>query len=303
MNATYFPENFLPGRYTYIIKPNFYTMKLLNYFSIFAVALLFSCSSDDDTPIQIDETDGLSLVQEIENESHSITIYTEDGDLKQGYNKIYFQIKEEDNFITNAEVSWMPIMHMAAMSHSGPHSEINKKADAESLYEGYIIFQMAQNDNEYWELKFDYSIDGETFSATDTINVFATEEKSINVFTGNDEERYIVALIEPQNPKVAVNDMSAAIFKMENMMSFPLANNYSLKIDPRMPSMGNHSSPNNENLFQTGLDDFYHGKLSLTMSGYWKVNLQLTNEAGEVLKGEEVTETNQSSSIYFEIEF
>lgn len=278
-------------------------MKLLQYFSAFAVALLFSCSQDDNTPILINETEDLILVQEIQNETHTLAIFTENGSLEQGYNKIYFQIKDAGNFINNAEVSWMPVMHMAPMSHSGPHSKINKKADAETLYEGYIIFQMAQNETEYWELSFNYNVDGDEYSAKDIIEVLPTDRNRISVFTGNDDVRYIAALIEPGDPKVTVNDIAVAIFKMENMMSFQIINDYQLKIDPRMPSMGNHSSPNNEDLLQSGSDDFYHGKLSLTMTGYWKINLQLIDESGEVIKGEEVTDTNESSSIYFEIEF
>jgi hypothetical protein len=39
------------------------------------------------------------------------------------------------------------------------------------------------------------------------------------------------------------------------------------------------------------------------MTGYWKINLQLVNASNEVLKGEAITETNEASSIYFEIEF
>lgn len=69
-----------------------------------------------------------------------------------------------------------------------------------------------------------------------------------------------------------------------------------------MPSMGNHGSPNNVDLTQIS-NGFYQGKLSLTMSGYWKINLMLENENGEILKGEPITESNESSSIYFEIEF
>ena len=278
-------------------------MKLLKYFSVFAVALLFSCSSNDDTPIQINETEDLIFVQEMQNETHTITIFTEDGSLKQGYNKIYFQIKDGDDFINNADVSWMPVMQMTAMSHSGPHSEINKKANAETLYEGYIIFQLAQNDTEYWELNFNYNVEGAEYVAKDIIEVTPTDKNRVSVFTGNDDTRYIATLIEPDSPKVAVNDITVAIHKMENMMSFPIVNDYQLKIDPRMPSMGNHSSPNNEDLLQSDSDNLYHGKLSLTMTGYWKINLQLIDESGEVLKGEEVTETNESSSIYFEIEF
>ena len=47
----------------------------------------------------------------------------------------------------------------------------------------------------------------------------------------------------------------------------------------------------------------YNGKLSLSMTGYWKINMKLLNQDGEVLKGEDVTEDNPESSLYFEIEF
>ncbi len=278
-------------------------MKLLKYFSLLAIALLFSCSSDDDNILPINETEDLILVKNFENNQHKISIYTQTGMFELGYNKIYFQIKIGDTFIDNAQVSWKPIMHMMNMSHSCPYSAITRKPNTETLYEGYIVFQMPGNDQEHWELSFDYTVDGEEFTLSETIQVPPSTKKRVNVFTGSDEVRYIVALIEPTDSKVAVNDMSAGIFRMENMMNFPIVDDYTLKIDPRMPGMGNHSSPNNQHLTQSNSDQFYHGKLSLTMTGYWKINLQLLNAQDEVLKGEEVTETNVSSSIYFEIEF
>ncbi|UWX55354.1 hypothetical protein NYZ99_01880 [Maribacter litopenaei] len=67
--------------------------------------------------------------------------------------------------------------------------------------------------------------------------------------------------------------------------------------------MGNHSSPNNENLTFDSSTGKYKGKLSLTMTGYWKINLQLFNKQGDVLKGEPVTDENEASSLYFELEF
>ncbi|MCY1554953.1 hypothetical protein D9M68_915670 [compost metagenome] len=66
--------------------------------------------------------------------------------------------------------------------------------------------------------------------------------------------------------------------------------------------MGNHSSPNNVDL-TSGTTEFYEGKLSLTMTGYWKINLQLEAPDGRILKGEAVTESHEASSIFFEVEF
>ena len=109
--------------------------------------------------------------------------------------------------------------------------------------------------------------------------------------------------MSPMDPEVKVNDMSAGLYKMENMMTFPQVEGFKIVLDPRMPSMGNHTSPNNEDLVFDNATDCYTGKLSLTMTGYWMLNLQLLNENGEVLKGEEVTDENEASSLYFEIEF
>lgn len=280
------------------------TMKLYKIFFLIALALLTSCSSDDDsTPVN--ELDGLVKVKEITNDTHVIELYTTSGTTQQGYNDITLRIKDKttNNYIQNATIEWMPIMHMTTMSHSCPFSMVEKVAEKETLYNGYIVFQMPQNEIEYWDLKIDYSINEINYTVTDIIDVPATEKRVVLSFMGTDNVRYIVAMIDPKNPKVALNDMTVGVYKMENMMNFPVVNNYTLKIDPRMPSMGNHGSPNNVDLTQSLADEFYHGKLSLTMTGYWKINLQLVNASNEVLKGEAITETNEASSIYFEIEF
>ena len=45
--------------------------------------------------------------------------------------------------------------------------------------------------------------------------------------------------------------MTVGVFKMQSMMVFPVVDNFKVKIDPRMPSMGNHGSPNNVDLTQS----------------------------------------------------
>lgn len=279
-------------------------MKIYKILFLFALAVVTSCSSDDgSTPVN--ELDGLVKVKEFTNDTHVVELYTPSGTTQQGYNNITLRIKDKttNNFIQNATIEWMPMMHMTLMSHSCPFSMVEKVAGKETLYEGYIVFQMAQNATEYWDLKIDYSINETNYTVTDIIDVPATEKRVVSSFMGTDNIRYIVVLVEPKNPKVALNDMTVGIFKMENMMNFPKVNQYKLKIDPRMPSMGNHGSPNNVDLTQSTSDELYRGKLSLTMTGYWKINLQLLNASNEVLKGEAVTDANEASTLFFEIEF
>lgn len=268
---------------------------------------MISCSSDDDTTIEqiVTELDGLNKVQEIANDTHVIELYSSTGTLEQGFNGISLRIKNKttNEYEKNATISWMPVMHMAMMNHSCPKSEIAKTASKETLYNGFIVFQMAQNDTEYWDLQVDYTIADVTYTATAVLNVPASVKQRVTSFTGSDNVRYIIAMIEPTTPKVATNDVTFGLYKMESMMSFPVVDNFKIKIDPRMPSMGNHSSPNNVDLTQSSADKLYHGKLNLTMTGYWKINLQLENALGEIVKGEPVSDTNEGSSIFLELEF
>jgi hypothetical protein len=272
--------------------------------AIFAMALTFvSCSNDDETAVN--ELDGITKFKEITNDTHTIELYSHMGSLEQGYNEISLRIKDNttDKYIKNAEVSWSPLMHMAMMTHSCPYSAVEKVTENGTLYEGYIMFQLAQNDTEYWDLKIDYTINDVDYSVTSVIDVPASAKRKVNTFTGSDGVKYLVAYIEPHHPKVALNDMKVGVWKMQNMMTFPVVDGYTVKIDPRMPSMGNHTSPNNVHATQMLAGGLYDGKLSLTMTGYWKINLQLADAEGTILKGEEITETVTASSIFFEIEF
>ena len=274
-------------------------------FAILAIALLFvSCDNSDDT-VPVDELKGLTKIKEITNDTHVIELYSATGTTTQGYNdiKLRFKNKSTNQYEKNATVTWMPVMHMTSMTHSCPKSAVSKISTDGTLYEGYIMFQMAQNTTEYWDLKIDYTINGTAYTATSVIDVPATAKKTVNVFTGSDGVKYLVAYIEPKTPKVAVNDWVVGVWKMQDMMNFPVVDGYTVKLDPRMPSMGNHSSPNNVNATQSASGKLYNGKLSLTMTGYWKLNLQLAKPDGTVVKGEDVTDANPASSIYFEIEF
>ncbi|SFW27025.1 hypothetical protein [Chitinophaga sancti] len=254
-----------------------------------------SCSKKDDAVVTND-LEGFTLVTTLNNNTHKIELYTTSGKFQTGYNEIYVRIKNaQGNTVNNATITWTPTMHMMGMTHSCPASTISKN-------KGYIVFQMAGTEEEYWDLKVNYTIDDVAYTVTDTIQVAASAKRVVETFQGSDNNRYVLALVNPVKPAVAVNDISAVLYKMESMTSFVVVNNYTIKIDPRMTGMGNHTSPNNVNLTQ-GTAGMYYGKLSLTMTGYWKINLQLADATQTIIKGEAVTDTNEGSSIYFELEF
>src|SRR5690606_17482506 len=132
-------------------------------------------------------------------------------------------------------LEWKPLMHMGEMVHSCPASPIGKSA-FDTVYQGFIVFQMPGNASEYWDLELDYSFGGQTHHLSERIEVSVPSQgkRVLNVFTGSDGIRYVLAM-KPLEPKVAVNDFSALLFKMENMMEFPPVEGYRIALDPRMP--------------------------------------------------------------------
>ncbi len=281
-------------------------MKLKYILPILLITLFnTSCSTDDnDTPI-VNEIKDLVKIQDIANATHTIELFNTTGDFKTGYNNISIRIKENasGSYIKNASLSWMPMMQMPTMQHSCPKSEIAKAPGKETVYEGFVIYQMTNADGSGWSLTVNYTIDGTDYTASGDLVVLQSEKQNTTSFMGSDDNRYIIALIAPNEPKIAINALKVGLFKMKNMMTFPVVEDYTITLDPRMPGMGNHSSPNNTDLSYNAQDHMYHGDLSLTMTGYWVLNLKLINNHSEVLKGEDVTEEHTKSSLYLELEF
>ena len=263
------------------------------------------CSSDDNENPPVNEVEGLVKIQDITNNTHTIELYTVAGMFKTGYNAVSLRIKDNstNNYVENASITWMPVMQMPTMQHSCPFSVIEKGVGKQTVYEGYIIYQMTNTDGTGWTLNIDYTIDGMAYTASESIAVMQNENQNVTSFMGSDNSRYIISLIQPNDPIIGINDLMLGVYKMESMMSFPTVADYTIALDPRMPGMGNHSSPNNTDLNYSLSDHMYHGDLSLTMTGYWVLNLKLINAQEDLIKGEDVTTTNEQSSLYLELEF
>ncbi|MCF1192087.1 hypothetical protein LRR18_10875 [Mangrovimonas sp. AS39] len=281
-------------------------MKLQFIYPIILLVLFsVACSEDDTEFFPTNELEGLTKIQELSNDSHVVELYSKSGTLSTGYNVVSVRIKNLSNntYVENAEITWLPVMQMPTMNHSCPKSDPVQVANMNALYQGFMIYQMTNSDGSGWSLTIDYTIDDVSYTVSSELMVFQSNLQNVSSFMGSDDSRYVVALIEPEAPIIGINEMVVGVYKMETMMSFPVVENYLLTLDPRMPGMGNHSSPNNTDLTYQAEDELYRGNLSLTMTGYWVLNLKLLNEVGEVLKGEDVTEENIQSSLYFELEF
>lgn len=151
-----------------------------------------------------------------------------------------------------------------------------------------------------WKIYVSFKAENQKYEINKDISVEKQSNKNLNMttFTGKDNEQYVIALVAPQNQKwqkirllqVFTNTINQRMlrgtFPDPSQFSYSEAVGYTLKLDPRMPepSMGNHSSPNNQDLTQQN-DGLYHGVVNYTMTGNWTLNLILMNQNGLILKG------------------
>jgi hypothetical protein len=275
-----------------------------------------SCNKDDDPAPPINPTEGLTKIQEFSapDSPYTVTLYNETGRLQLGYTKVYFAVTDRDGkFIDNAILTHFPEMDMGAMKHSTPRSDISK-IEGKALYEAYYSFLMYSGQgNGTWYYNIEYTV-GDVSHSFDNVeiqvdNVFRPDGttarkviQSVQAVDGS-EKRYVVSLVEPLKPKVGSNEITAYIHERQDANTYPAVANFKLTLDPRMPSMGNHSSPNNADLTWDAANKIYKGTVNFSMTGYWKLNLVLQNSAGETLYGNPVSESVEASSLFFEVEF
>jgi len=267
-------------------------------------------------------------VTAIHKDDYKIILEALNGTLYKGYNNIRLKIV---NSRTGGKenvsgVTFLPVMSAPGGSRiSGPHRYDLLYTPDDNYFSGYTVFTHESSTYENWELYISFTIASQVHTVKQPVSVQPQANKNLNMiaFTGNDNEQYVIALVSPQKPKVAENDLVAGIYRSVSPPKYitgssvePLqytyaeVNGYTLQLDPRMPepSMGNHSSPNNVDLTQ-GEDGFYHGVVNYTMTGNWTLNFILVNENGKTLKGTRVPDDftpgveGKKSELYIDILF
>lgn len=238
---------------------------------------------------------------------YQVTIEALNGTLYKGYNEIHLKVSntETEVFLEDLELTFLPIMTDAnANKNSCPHRYHLAYDATNKYYVGYAVFTDESDSTTSWEVYIDILDQDQKQSSKQEITIEEQTNMNLNMtaFTGNDNEQYFIALVAPQKPGVSENDLVAGIYKYNkptniagtfpdsSQFSYAVVENHSLLLDPRMPepSMGNHSSPNNQDLIQES-DDLYHGVVNYTMTGNWTLNFIFQDENGQVLKGTEVS--------------
>lgn len=286
-------------------------MKLSNVLVIAICIVVTSCTiekTDYEAEIATETTEYFEFeaVTSVTYEGYTITIEALNGTLYKGYNEIHLKIVNS----TTAEsleglgITFLPIMTDANGNKSScPHSSNLEYNTSEGYYLGYTVFTSESDTTVSWQAYIDFEINTQSYAINQTISVEEQVNMNLNMtaFTGDDDAQYFIALVSPQSPGVAENDLVAGIYKYNkpenaagtfpdlSQYSYAIVKDYTLLLDPRMPepSMGNHSSAYNQDLTQQS-DSLYHGVVNYTMTGNWTLNFIFKDEDGQTIKGTEV---------------
>lgn len=262
-------------------------LAILISFSIFGFT---SCKKETENETNQTNTDpfaGLIRLGEVQitGAAARARLYAADS-LHTGYNTIYIQVLDSatGTWLKEGHLSLNPMMDMGMMQHSSPVENSSSSAPEGGIYQAAIVFTMP-GDASQWSITVQFHNHANNKSGTGTLGVSVSEHspaRLINtVIAGDSNAKVFISLVKPLKPKTGTNDFEIAIHKKATMMSYPAVEDYTIEIEPSMPSMG-HGSPNNENPVHAGIGH-YKGKVNYTMTGLWRVQLKLY-KAGVLLR-------------------
>ena len=238
---------------------------------------------------------------------YNVFAYTKTGALHTGYNDIYFVATKQStgNYIKNFDVTNLtPLMHMVKMDmyHSTPVG-----GAAESFNGAYLAVKrtwvslvMNTSDAGSWTLSYDALVLGKTGGIEKkdvVVNALPNGQVWLKSFKVGDDTYYL-SLVNPNEWQTGTNGIRAYVSKKSAKATTPYLiaeNSFTIGIDPRMPDMGNHTSPNNTALVKQ-TDGSYQGTINLTMTGLWRIHLTVKDADGNVVAGGE-----ELSSLYWDV--
>ena len=274
-------------------------MKLFNkIFLILLIGGAISCAETDE-PLPDNPLDDFVKVHSaaVGMAAYKFDVYMLE-DPFVGYNKIYVDVYDSTSSIRaiDWDLTFKPMMtmmtDMGSMMHTCPLEQPDYNTEF-GAYAGAAVFIMPSTDMGMWKFEIQFENASESANVAFPITVVEKDNPAMVSFVSEADEtvKYFVALIEPGNPDVGINEFEIGIYTKESMMSFPPAGNHTVVIEPEMPSM-DHGSPDNVNPVDSG-DGHYKGSVNFTMTGLWRVHMEIKNADGQIV-------TTDSS---FDIEF
>ena len=198
--------------------------------------------------------------------------------VETGYNEFYVSLFDstDGSRLSNGHFAVEPMMDMGSMHHSSPVENCKDSVTTNGYFKSAVVFSMPGTASQWWlNLLFQNHKNGKMGTGKFALSVAASTSAKFKstVIAADNNSSVFITLIHPKKPIVGINDFEIVLHKKKSMMEYLAINNYTIEIEPTMPSMG-HGSPNNVNpiLIENG---HYKGKVNFTMSGLWNIKIKL----------------------------
>lgn len=310
-------------------------MKIANgFFLIIVATALTACNSNDDGVQAGIEIPGITITNDADccsaeealntynflqkvqlvpelttvvDGKYNVYVYTKTGTFHTGYNELYFVStkKETGNYIKDLTVtSNTPLMYMSKMNmyHSTPVSDKSRivNYDYLAVKRVWVSFLMNSSENGSWTYSYEVDVLGKSGGVEKkdiVVNALPEGQEWLKSFKVGDDT-FFLSLVNPTNWKTGTNEIRAYVSKKNDPITTPYAlasETFTVDIDPRMPDMGNHTSPNNTPLVKQE-DGSYLGTINLTMTGLWRIHLKVKDADGNIVAGGE-----DQSTLYWDV--
>lgn len=245
------------------------------------------------------------------DDKYVIYAYTPTGRFHKGYNDLYFVATKRTtgNYVRYFNITQVtPLMFMTKMnmSHSTPVSAGFQVLDAErpAVQHGWVSFLMDSGEGGTWSFSYDVKVlntEGKVEKAPIEVDPLPTGQSWLKSFKVG-ADTYYLSLVNPLDWATGTNAIQAYVSKKSTPITTPYAlaePTFTIEVDPRMPDMGNHTSPNNEALTKQD-DGSYLGQINLTMTGLWRIHLTVRDAEGNIVAGGDDLD-NGLSSLYWDV--
>ena len=308
---------------------------LVLFLAVITLGLTSCNSNDDETGIVID---GIDLTKDVDccsaeealqvykfiqtvriipelsttvDDKYDVWAYSKTGTLHKGYNDLYFVVtkKKTGNYVKFFDIKNItPLMHMVKMDmwHSTPVGSTFEVFDTTrpAVKQGWVSLLMNTSDAGSWQFSYDIEVLGSKGGVQkQAIKVDALPDGQDwlkNFKIGDDT--YFLSLVNPSDWKTGKNTIQAYVSKKSNPITTPYAlatETFTIEIDPRMPDMGHHSSPDNVALTPQ-LSGIYQGTINLTMTCLRRIHLNVKDSKGTVVAGGDDLKDG-FSSLYWDV--
>ena len=311
---------------------------LIGSFVVLWGTTMTSCNSNDDFGAQAIEIPGVTIDGDIDccsaeealqvynflqtvkiipelstvvDGQYNVFAYSKTGTFHTGYNEIFFVAtkKKNGNYIKNFDVDDLsPQMLMVKMNmkHSTPVGGSAESFDENRLAvkRTWVSFVMNTSEAGSWTLGYHASVLGSTGSievADITVAELPEGQQWLKSFKAGGDTYYL-SLVNPTDWTTGTNAIRTYVSKKSTEATVPYAlasGPFTIDIDPRMPDMGNHTSPDNVALTRQ-TDGSYQGAINLTMTGRWRIHLTIRDGEGNVVAGGDDL-ADGYSSLYWEV--